>query len=82
MLALRVRALARQEIEEAFDWYRARSPSTAEGFLDAVDAAFLRVMNANERCTCQRSFGGSLRSHFMNSFASETRTLDHPSIFS
>ncbi len=49
MLPVRVRALARHEIEEAFDWYRKRSPSAAEGFLDAVDDAFLRIMNAPEQ---------------------------------
>lgn len=46
MLPLRVRALARQELEAAFDWYHERSPSAAEGFLDAVDAAFMHITHA------------------------------------
>lgn len=45
-MLLRVRALARQEIEEAFEWYRERSPSAAEGFLDALDTAFLAIAAA------------------------------------
>lgn len=49
MLPLRVRALARQEIEAAFAWYRERSPSAAEGFLDAVDDAFVRITSAPEQ---------------------------------
>ncbi len=49
MRPLRVRALARQELDSAFDWYRRRSPSAAEGFLDAVDEAFLRIAKAPER---------------------------------
>jgi plasmid stabilization system protein ParE len=49
MLLLRVRAPAREEIESAFAWYRERSPSAAEGFLDAVDDAFLHITNAPEQ---------------------------------
>ena len=49
MLPLRVRALARQEIEAAFEWYRERSPSAAEGFLDAIDDAFMQVTSAPEQ---------------------------------
>jgi len=47
--SLRVRALARQEIESAFDWYRERSPLAAEGFLDALDAALLHITDAPEQ---------------------------------
>lgn len=43
---LRVRAPARREIESAFGWYRERSSSSAEGFLDAVDEAFSQIMRA------------------------------------
>ena len=46
---LRVRALARQEIETAFDWYRKRSPSAAEGFLDALDHALFQLASAPEQ---------------------------------
>lgn len=49
MPALRVRAPALREIESAFDWYRERSSSAAEGFLDAVDEAFSQIMKAPER---------------------------------
>lgn len=49
MLPLRVRALARQEIESAFDWYRERSPLAAKGFLDAVDDVFTHIAQAPEQ---------------------------------
>ncbi|HEY4219382.1 MAG TPA: type II toxin-antitoxin system RelE/ParE family toxin [Gemmatimonadaceae bacterium] len=49
MLSLRVRALARRVIEEAFDWYAARSPSAALGFLDALEEAFLQIAHAPEQ---------------------------------
>ena len=49
MLPLRVRALARREIDEAFDWYAQRSPSAAMGFLDALDNALLRIGRAPDQ---------------------------------
>lgn len=49
MRQLRVRALARREIESAFDWYRERSSSAAEGFLDALDGALLHIARAPEQ---------------------------------
>ncbi|MEO8624089.1 MAG: type II toxin-antitoxin system RelE/ParE family toxin [bacterium] len=49
MLPVRVRALARREIDEAFDWYAARSSSAALGFLDALDDALLKIARAPEQ---------------------------------
>ena len=49
MRLLRVRARARPEIESAFDWYRERSPSAAEGFLSALDEALLHIADAPEQ---------------------------------
>jgi toxin ParE1/3/4 len=47
--ALIVRVRARAEIDEAFEWYRARSPGAASDFLDAVDHALTRIAEAPER---------------------------------
>ena len=41
--SLRVRKAARAEIAEAFAWYRARSGTAADRFLDAVDEAMERI---------------------------------------
>lgn len=49
MPALIVRARARSEIDEAFEWYRARSPGAASDFLDSVDQALTRIAEAPER---------------------------------
>ena len=49
MRLLRVRALARHEIDEAFDWYAARSHMAAIGFVDALDQALLSIARAPEQ---------------------------------
>ena len=49
MPPLRVRALARHEIEEAFDWYAARSQGAGMGFLDALDQSLLSIARAPEQ---------------------------------
>jgi len=46
---LRVRKVARAEIEAAFDWYLRRSPAAAEHFLNAVDDAISTIQEAPER---------------------------------
>ena len=49
MPALVVRVRARTEIEEAFEWYRARSPRAADEFLVAVDRALSAIGEAPDR---------------------------------
>ena len=49
MLRLRVRQLARAEINVAFSWYLVRSPQAAARFLDAVDAAIKSIENSPRR---------------------------------
>ncbi|MEX1187053.1 MAG: type II toxin-antitoxin system RelE/ParE family toxin [Gemmatimonadaceae bacterium] len=46
MRTLRVRRVARREIEAAFEWYLARSPTAARRFLDEVDHA-ITTLHAN-----------------------------------
>jgi plasmid stabilization system protein ParE len=43
---LRIRRLARAEIESAFDWYRQRSPRAAERFLAALGRALGTIEKA------------------------------------
>src|SRR5262245_50643521 len=40
---------ARREFDEAVDWYRARSPETADRFVEAVRAAIRRIAEAPHR---------------------------------
>ena len=49
MATLIVRARARADIDEAFEWYRARSPGAASDFLDAIDHALTHIAAAPER---------------------------------
>lgn len=49
MRRLRVRKIARAEIDAAFDWYLRRSPAAAEQFLKAVDDAIALIEEAPER---------------------------------
>lgn len=49
MPALIVRVRARAEIDEAFEWYRARSQRAASDFLQAVDQALSHIAEAPER---------------------------------
>ena len=39
MRSLRIRPAADSELKEAFDWYRERSPATADRFMNEVGAA-------------------------------------------
>ena len=49
MPALRVRRVARQEIDAAFEWYRARSPRAAATFLDDLAQALTQSRAKPER---------------------------------
>ena len=49
MRPLRVRAVARREIDLAFEWYRVRSPRAADAFLTEVADAIRRIREAPER---------------------------------
>jgi plasmid stabilization system protein ParE len=40
---LRIRSEARREIDEAFDWYFARSPEIARAFLDEIENSLRQV---------------------------------------
>lgn len=46
MQVVRVRAQARDEIEEALGWYRERSVAAAEEFLHELDVAMERIAEA------------------------------------
>lgn len=65
MPPLRVRALARHEIDEAFDWYAARSHIAALGFLAALDEALLSIGRAPEQHLVIR---GLLRRALLNGY--------------
>ena len=49
MAALVVQRRAQTEIDEAFEWYRARSPQAAADFLDAVDRSIDAIVAAPEQ---------------------------------
>ena len=49
MSALVVRVRAQAEIDDAFEWYRVRSPDAAADFLTAVDRALADIAAAPER---------------------------------
>ena len=49
MAVVRIRALARAEIAEAFEWYLARSNDAAAAFLAEVDAAMTQIAEAPEQ---------------------------------
>jgi toxin ParE1/3/4 len=46
---VRIRALARAEIAEAFDWYLARSSAAATDFLMELDVAMRQVADAPDQ---------------------------------
>jgi plasmid stabilization system protein ParE len=46
---LLVRARARAEIRDVFDWYLSRSPDAATRFIEAIDAAITEIADAPER---------------------------------
>jgi plasmid stabilization system protein ParE len=48
MRSVRLRKAAREEIEDAFEWYRSQSPTAALRFLLAVDEALAQVRERPE----------------------------------
>lgn len=65
MAALRIRARARAEIAEAFDWYLARSPDASADFLAELDVAMNRIVEAPEHFPVVR---GRLRRVLLHRF--------------
>ena len=64
-MRLRVRKLARAEIDAAFNWYRVRSPRAAARFLEAVDAAIISIARAPKHQAIVR---GQLRRRLLKGF--------------
>ena len=64
-MRLRVRKLARAEIQAAFVWYLARSSQAASDFLDAVDDAINSIERAPKR---QAIIRGQLRRRLLKGF--------------
>lgn len=79
MRTLRVRALARQEIESAFDWYFERSSSAAHGFLDGIDEAFSLIAAAPEQYPVVR---GHLRRILLNGYPYAVYFKPYPHVIS
>ena len=65
MRRLVVRRTARAEIQDAFDWYLARSPAAAARFLDVVDSAIGDIQQDPERCPVVH---GNLRRRLLPTF--------------
>lgn len=65
MRVVRVRAQARDEIEEAFGWYRERSFAAAAEFLHELDVAMQRIAEAPEQFPVVR---GRLRRMLLHRF--------------
>ena len=64
-MRLRVRKLARAEIQAAFEWYLVRSPRAGAEFLEAVDAALKSIARAPKRQAIVR---GQLRRRLLKGF--------------
>lgn len=64
-MRLRVRKLARAEVDTAFNWYFERSPRAAERFLEAVNAAIKGIESAPKR---QPVIRGRLRRLLLKGF--------------
>ncbi|WP_461414077.1 type II toxin-antitoxin system RelE/ParE family toxin [Gemmatimonas sp.] len=62
---VRIRAQARDEIEEAFDWYRERSLTAASELLHELDVAMQRIAEAPEQFPVVR---GRLRRVLLHRF--------------
>lgn len=65
MRVVRIRAQARDEIEEAVDWYRERSPTAAAELLHELDVAMQRIAEAPEQFPVVR---GRLRRVLLHRF--------------
>src|SRR4051812_30591367 len=65
MRSLRVRQTAREEIEDAVEWYRRQSPKAAASFLAALDTA---LANIRERPESFPVVTGTLRRTLLGRF--------------
>lgn len=76
---LRVRAQARAEITEAFEWYLARSSDASADFLTELDAALTLIAEAPERFPVVR---GRLRRMLLHRFPYAVYYKVYPSVIS
>jgi plasmid stabilization system protein ParE len=76
---LRVRTVARADIDAAFAWYRQHSPAAAQRFLDAVDVAFTLIDEAPERYPLVR---GRLRRVLLRQFPYAVYYKVYPTVVS
>ena len=79
MAALRVRALARAEIAEIFEWYLARSSEAPADFLAEIDAALAHIAEAPERFPVVR---GRMRRVLLRRFPYAVYYMVYPSVIS
>ncbi|HEY4646044.1 MAG TPA: type II toxin-antitoxin system RelE/ParE family toxin [Steroidobacteraceae bacterium] len=79
MARLRVRKVARADIDAAFAWYRQHSPAAAQRFLDAVDVAFALIDEAPERYPLVR---GRLRRVLLRQFPYAVYYKVYPTVVS
>ena len=79
MAVLRVRARARVEIAEAFEWYLARSSDAPADFLAEIDAALNLIAEAPERFPVVR---GRLRRVLLRRFPYAAYHKVYPTVIS
>lgn len=79
MLAVRIRATARAEIAEAFEWYYARSRDASGEFLAELDAALQRIADAPEQFPVVR---GRLRRVLLHRFPYALYYKVYPTVIS
>jgi plasmid stabilization system protein ParE len=77
--ALRVRALARAEITEAFEWYLARSHNAPAEFLAEIDSALAQIVEAPERFPVVR---GRMRRVLLHRFPYAVYYKVYPTVIS
>jgi len=76
---VRIRAQARAEIAEAFDWYFARSRDAAVDFLAELDSAFRQIAEAPEQFSVVR---GRLRRVLLHRFPYAVYYKPYPTVIS
>ena len=79
MARVRVRKVARADIDAAFAWYRRHSPTAAKRFLDAVEDALSLIGEAPERYPLVR---GRLRRVLLRQFPYGVYYKVYPSVVS
>lgn len=79
MARLRVRARARAEIAEAFEWYLARSKDAPADFLAEIDATLSHIAEAPERFPVVR---GRLRRVLLRRFPYAVYYKVYPTVIS